>query len=510
MWTSAILSGPGERRQFEDVVPNPLRNKVDQSIHSHDDLLSSDAGDEDTEVIEIYINSSAFGTNLAVGPGQRITGFPFHCSCLEVFRKAQSIRSASIDEIQALFDLLRSFPRHELVDFGHKYGGIAMYDLELNIFHLTYSIPPLDRLLPGEEPRSVYIRDDEAGQELQKHNPLEIEEIQLTFGHSENVTNLPSPVQPREPFMTAGTGVPDPFGKLPVEILQLILDVLSSEDVVSVKQSSRPFQYTPLADTFWRSRFEPGREFGHIFEEKDYFRFRNGEWKTIYHKFRTLNLTPTLVNRKRIWTLAEVLGGLLSTKRNVSQCFGTPLRSYFEATAQQMEEDGSWMKASRCLRAFNEDFDTGSRTLFARAIVVPQNLDGILISTVEVLGNTYICGMRLQHSEGPAIRLGYVRPGAETLCTWRTGKRPTSFVGLHLAQGQRGIHGLAIVSSKNGLSDWVGEHYRIPKRRLVSVARHSRTTNSITMIEGGFDVSYSRKDRPVTLQPPIIKLQYRL
>lgn len=492
MWTSAILSGPGERRQFEDVVPNPLRDNADHSIHSHDHSLSSDTGDEDPEVIEIDINSSAFGTNLAVGPGQRITGFPFHCSCWELFRKAQGTRSASIDEIQALFDLLRSFPRHELVDFGHKYGGIATYDLELNIFHLTYSIAPLIRLLPGEEPRSVYIRDNEAGQELQKHNPLEIEEIQPIFGHKEDVTNQPSPAQPREPFVTAGTGVSDPFRKVPVEILQLILGVLSSQDVVSVKQSSRPFQHTPLADTFWRSRFEPGRELGHIFEARDYLRFRNGEWKTIYHKCKALNRTPTLMNRERIWTLAEVLSGLLSTKRNLSQCFGTPLRSYFEATAQQLEEDGSWLKASRCLRAYNEDFDTGSRTLFARAIVIPQNIDRILISTVEVLEKTYICGMRFQHSEGPAIRLGYVRPQAETLCTWRTGTRPRGFVGFHLAQGQRGIHGLAIISSKDGLSDWVGEHHRFPKRRLMSVACHSRTTNSITMIEGGLDVSYSR------------------
>lgn len=498
MWTSAILSGPGERRQFEDVVPNPLRNNVDYSIHSHDHLLNSDAGDDNPEVIEIDINSSAFGTNLAVGPGQRITGFPFHCSCWELFGKAQGTRSASIDEIQALFDLLRSFPRHELVDFGHKYGGIATYDLELNIFHLTYSISPLNRLLPGEEPRPVYIRDDEAGQELQKHDPLEIEEIQLAFRHSEDVANLPSPAQPREPCMTAGTGVLDPFRKVPVEILQLILGVLSSQDVVSVKQSSRSFQYTPLGDTFWRSRFEPGREFESIFEAQDYFQTRNGQWKTIYHKFKALNRTPALVNRERIWTLAEVLSDLLSTKLNLSQCFGTPLRSYFEPTAHQLEEDGFWLKASRCLRAFNEDFDTGSRTLFARAIVIPQNIDGILISTVEVLGKTYICGLRFQHSEGPAIGLGYIRPGTETLCTWRSGTRPSSFVGFHLAQGQRGIHGLAIVSSKDGLSDWVGEHYHIPKRRLVSVACHSRTTNGITMIEGGFDVSCSQENWPVT------------
>lgn len=192
---------------------------------------------------------------------------------------------------------------------------------------------------------------------------------------------------------------------------------------------------------------------------------------------------------------------LLSTKRSLLQYFGTPLRSYFEPSAQQLEEDGSWMRASRCLHAFNEDFDAGSRVLFTRAIVVPQNIDGILISTVQVLGKTYICGLRLQHSDGPAIGLGYVRPGAETLCTWRTGTRPIGFAGLHLAQGQRGVHGLAIVSSENGLSDWVGEHYNIPKRRLVLVACPSRTMNGITMIEGGFDVIYFRQDRPITPKP---------
>lgn len=471
-------------------MPNPLRNNVDHDwIHSPEHSLDTDAEDEDPEFFEIDINSSSFGRNLAVGPGQRITGFPFHCSCWELFRKTQDTRSASVDEIQALFDLLRSFPRHELVDFGHKYGGIATYDLELNYFHQSYFIPPLDRLLPGEEPRLVYIRDDQAGQELQKHNPLEVEAIQLAFENGGHVTNSYSQPESQKPSMLAGTRVADPFRNVPVEILQLILSELSSQDVVSVKKSSRPFQYTPLADTFWRSRFEPGREFGHIFEAQDHFRSRNGQWKNIYQKFKAVNRTPALVNRQRIWTLAEVLSGLLRTKLNLPRCFGTPLRSYFEPAAQQLQENGSWQKASRCLRAFNETFGTGSRSLFSRAIVVPQNINGIFASTIELLGKTYICGLRLQHSEGSALRLGYVRPGFETLCTWSTGTRPRKFVGFHLAQGQRGIQGLAIISCKDGLSDWVGEHYNVPKRRLMLATHHPHTTNSITMIEGGFDVS---------------------
>lgn len=488
-------------------MPNPLRNNLDYDrIHSHDHSLSPGAEDEESEFIEIDINSSSFGTNLAVGPGQRITGFPFHCPCWELFRKAQGTRNASVGEIQAFFDLLRSFPRHELVDFGHTYGGIATYDLELNYFHLTYSIPPLKHLLPGEEPRLVYVRDDEAVQELQKHNPLEIKEIQLAFETDGNVCRLPSEVESDkpEPSIIAGTGVTDPFQRVPVEILQLILGELYSQDVVSVKQSSRPFQYTPLADTFWRSRFEPGREFGHIFEAQDYFRCRNGQWKTIYHKIKSVKRTPALVNRERIWTLAEVLSGLLRTKLDLSQCFGTPLRSYFEPAAQQLEEDGSCQKASRCLRAFNKDFDTGSRTLFARAIAVPQETSSIFVSTVELLGKTYICGLRLQHSEGPAFRLGYIRPEAETLCTWGTRTRPRGFVGFQLAQGQRGIHGLAILSSQDGLSDWVGEHYHVPKRRLMLVSHQTHATKSIAMIEGGFDVSYHLANPLITRRSNMI------
>ena len=53
----------------------------------------------------------------------------------------------------------------------------------------------------------------------------------------------------------------DPFPVLPAEILQNILHHLPIADVIRLRQSSRVYANMPLSQSFWRSRFLPGREF---------------------------------------------------------------------------------------------------------------------------------------------------------------------------------------------------------------------------------------------------------
>lgn len=60
----------------------------------------------------------------------------------------------------------------------------------------------------------------------------------------------------------------DIFSVLPLEILQELLLCLPSKDVLSLKFSSSVFAVTPLAETFWASRFQRGFEFHCFFEAR--------------------------------------------------------------------------------------------------------------------------------------------------------------------------------------------------------------------------------------------------
>lgn len=133
------------------------------------------------ETMEIDIFSSRFGDHLAVGPGQRIWGFPFHCSCWDLLIARRETHGAAQYEPQALFDVLRSFPRHRLVEFGHDYGGVAGWDIELDLFDIVEPSHQPCHLLPGEEPRLVYDRTDVALLQMQKQNPMCVAEIASVF-----------------------------------------------------------------------------------------------------------------------------------------------------------------------------------------------------------------------------------------------------------------------------------------------------------------------------------------
>ena len=370
--------------------------------------------------MQIDIKSSTFGGSLAVGPGQRISGFPFHGACWRLFHAARATERLPGNEleVQALFDVLRSFPRHDLVDFGHDYGGVAFHDLDINVFNLAYSVPPLGRLLPGEEPRLVFDRN--AGSlslRAQQQNPMDIDDISCVFQSADPI-HPPSDITeqvhalsndgpgnqypPNSPGgsifpQTSTSGGTDAFSKLPTEIRGAILCELSSRDVVSLKQSSRVFLHTPLPDIFWRSRFGPDKELAHIFESRQYFHSRGGQWRRIFDQLKSTSRCPSLVNRKRAWTLAQNMHSLLITRLDNRQCCGAPVSSYFDPAVPHTEDDGLWLEANRCLRSFKCGFSTGSRALFVRAITVPQDdLDGIYVSQVEVFGVAYVCGLRFK------------------------------------------------------------------------------------------------------------------
>lgn len=444
------------------------------------------------ETMEIDICSSQCGERQAVGPGQRIWGFPFHFSCWDLLIAHRSAHGVVQYEPQTLFDVLRSFPRHRLSEFGHDYGGVAGWDIELDLFDIVDPSHEPCHLLPGEEPRLVYDRTNRALLQMQRENPMCATEISSIFRGERPSGGAVSEAHSGDYLPSFNTRYSEPFGKLPTELLQFIISELPSPDVIALKQSSRVFQRLPLPETFWRSRFLRGREFDYIFEALSYFENCHGQWRTIFQYFRDNRKSPSLMNRRRVWRLAQTLDDFVEKRLESRICSGTVVRSYFEPNAPD-EKNAIWTEAHRCLRPFNQDFPTGCRELYVRTMLVPPNATDIYVSVVDILDKTYVSGLRFGEPRGTIQQIGYVRPGNETLLTWNTPGELLQATGLQLALDQHGVRGLCIVSGENALSGWAGQHEGVPKRRLVLAGGKEY---GITKLKGGFDVSSARALTP--------------
>lgn len=383
-----------------------------------------------------------------------------------------------------------------LVDFGHNYGGVAGYDLEVDLFEAIEPVHELGHLLPGEEPRLVYDRTDAALLDMQKKDPMHVAEIRNILENGLEGTS--PPLRSRSAAPDHATEIDEPFKKLPDELLQLIIAELPTPDVFTLRQSSRSFQRLELPDTFWRSRFLPGREFEHVFEACEHFHDRKGQWRTIYQKLRAIDQTPPLTNRRRVWGLAGYLSQLLDLRVNSHTCAGTKVRSFFEPGEEALDDETTWIRGDRCCRAFNKNFSAGCRALFERTVSCPATLSSIYISTVDILGKIYVSGLRLEVPTGEGERIGYVRPGQETLLTWEIQVESRQLRGFELALDQHGVRGLRAVSAGEDMSTWAGHHDGIPKRRLVVQSEGQQFLGAIDRIKGGFDVSQARipKTRP--------------
>lgn len=398
-------------------------------------------------------------------------GFPFHCHCWELLRVSSPTRDV---HLQSLFDLCRSFPipLGATLDFGHDYGGL--YQRER-----PGPYPPF----PGEETR-LKKRDVDSAI-FQSHTFCPLDQYFLTRMIKEIKTSH-EVLTPREPIRQSTTAY-DPFSKLPLEILLCIFPCLSSADVLNLRLASRVMANVTLSDRFWHSRFCDGREFDHILEFAQHSNHK-GQWKKIFLLAQPLQHHQPLVNRKRIWGLATALHGIIS---RTGTCHGRALCSSFEQEAPP--DSRTWVTASRNLKLYPDMFSTGSRSLFERFLALPEKLSSVSVSLTDLFTGRYVSGIQIRDAHGNCWDLGYRQP--HSLTTFTT----THILGFVLAQDQRGIRGMRVLSESNPASDWIGDYQDIPRRRLVLPKAILRAGNSVKYIKGGFDVSCHVR-RPSFLQ----------
>jgi hypothetical protein len=340
------LSGPGQRLQH------------------HDRISIGDGSIDDFLIISLSpLSFHSWPAPLAeLDTSSEAHGYPFHTACWGLLSVSSSMEPS---DVQLVANLCRSNPiQRGLMNWGHDYGGLV------NIQAYDYGgiADAQTSLAPGEEPQFVrfptLLNDGVDPWDIPALADVFNPPTALPTAVASSATNLPVQIQPSK-LRHDGT-----FTKLPFEILSMILVYLPSMDSARLRLASRLFANTPLLDSFWRSRFLPGREFCHVFEAHEAPQSCRGRWKQIFDKVRILQTTEALIERKRIWHLGISLHGMLHMMRS-SKCEKTAIQSFFEPHAPSESHTTAWVTASRALEGQrlnpSDIFSSGSRSLFLNA-----------------------------------------------------------------------------------------------------------------------------------------------
>lgn len=443
----AHLSGPGIRELFADWVQ----------------LNDAETDDDEPDLTRVWLMQTKFSPpSLAVSPvvTPPAWGFPYHTACWRVMAE---VCSDDAPDPQLLFDLCRSFPVQQgVMNWGHDYGGSICYEERRP-----------HGIVAGEEAQILRpLRNA-----IYQHDPFDLPDLWYVFENQVDAGFAPRDLSPQH-LSLAAPGYRDGFFRLPTEILQLILTYLPTPDMVSLKRASRIYADLPLHDQFWRSRFWAGHEFAFVFEATHFSSITRGRWKSVYFWVLDRYRTPSFTNRRRVWSLAYSLWGLLCLVSEAS-CDGSAVETPPSHLGVR------WVTASRALMPLERDFSLGSRAFYERSISVSEKTSALFVSVIEIHGCRYVSGIRIQRHDGGSSSLGYRHPQHEVLVSSDKGGR-LGITGFLLAQDQRGIRGLSVLTDVETLSTWVGDYEGIPRRRLVASSAGPILINGL---KGGFDVS---------------------
>lgn len=498
-WREAFISGVGERLPHADQVPNPLRQESSNANKDQDtdEILQR-------EYMQIHISSIPFGDGPTVG-SRPLWGFPFHCSCWDLFNADRKAHGKPPYNPQALFEVLMSFPRDNLTDFGHNYGGVADYGcrLDLEAGQVVQGYDQFGPLLPGEKStfKLAYNRTNSTILDIQKQDPMYNAEIRSVFETEDSSADLtfgPPPDMRQEENCAEGN---DMFREFPYGILWSILSHLSQKDFFNLRRSSRVFRHMFIPEVYWRSRFLPQKKLECVFDALDDHTYdRKVPWSIAYQRLMYISRNASLKNRRRVWKLSRTLGNLHDEAAEIRGGTDTILSQDIEHHRGFWEGEGSdlaWAYAGGYLRMSNQSFAAGARVLQFQDGFFPADMREMRVSSVDHLDKSYVCGLSWGWNRG---QLGHVRHRKGDLLFWRHQPRwDVRIVGFHLALDQHGIRGLCAVSANNKLSNWSGCLYGLPKKRLMlyespddqeDLNRQEPPRLRIIRFKAGLDVSW--------------------
>lgn len=163
---------------------------------------------------------------------------------------------------------------------------------------------------------------------------------------------------------------------LPLEIVLMIAEKLSIQDLLNFWIAS-PNVPDYFPQKFWRSRFEHGMEFGHVFEFTELWHNPNAHWYTLFLKARELESLsedgPALRSRRRILPVVDLMVELTSNyiDRPVEGQNEQPLHPIL------LETDGF--------------------SAHQMQLTLPLQITSLRISFVQLGSRRYISGLRLNN-----------------------------------------------------------------------------------------------------------------
>ncbi|GBF62029.1 hypothetical protein TMEN_4553 [Trichophyton mentagrophytes] len=358
-------------------------------------------------------------------------GFVMHDLCWQLLRKFYAPDDVPI---KRLLDVCKSLPlalQGSCAFWGHDYGGLLTLDTR---DHYSWENGMEENFNNGPADATV--------------DPYDVAEISEFLTMSHNLSSSLGTSQPR----LARERKEDCFAIFPWELIEEISANLLISDILALVCASRTFGPILSSQTFWASRFEPGRDRDFLFEKRKCKEAR--DWIRLYQLTNRSVNPPGLKNRRRIWNLIQKLAPYLgaSLDKSLSNSPLTPSHHWICEVAGDIQVES--------VTRARDTFHQGCLLFDRQCATIPSNLSSIGFSIAE----DSITGIRLVTSTQEDIRLGYIIKSKEALL------ETTSLFGFILAVDSRGIRAVRVIYGNGSKSDWIGNPADTPiTERLMKV-----------------------------------------
>ncbi|KAM5484510.1 hypothetical protein McanCB56680_002586 [Microsporum canis] len=368
--------------------------------------------------------------------------------------------------LERLLEICRPLPQCSAgVWLGHDYSGLIILD--------TKNHYPWEGRVTGR--RNILLP---CAEEI----PYDIAEMSSLFMLSSNPPRTP---EASRSIPMIGTNR-DCFATLPWELIEAICVNLSVPDILSLVRASRSFHPILTSQTFWATRFEPGKDRELIFEKWN--SKENRDWIKLYQLTNRSSSSPGLENRRHIWDLVREFAPSLDSSLDKSH--ERPLSSNIydkshEVTAEILPDP------TLSIGGF---FNQGCLLFHKQHTAVPPNLSGVAFSITA----NYITGIRLMSRSQEDICLGYIIKNKETAL------EVTAISGFILAVDSRGVRAIRAIDGNGNESRWFGNPKDTP------ITKRLTGFKVITALEIGVDgykiISIAAAEYQPTVQEKTLRL----
>jgi hypothetical protein len=198
-------------------------------------------------------------------------------------------------------------------------------------------------------------------------------------------------------------------------------------------------------------------------------------WKPLFEISSDLKRSSSFQNRQWIWKtilhLKDMISGMLCQLLH-----GKALQTAFEKDGQKAPKIRRFASANVVIPEIVDlsqarlgsagfsswTFRKGSKALFSRLAILPNEIKGISVKTIPCHKQSFIAGIFF-HSLTETVHLGYIGRECESIALERS-----SLVGLRISACKSGVCGICTISEK-GVHTRIGTMGKLPKVQSFSV-----------------------------------------